>query len=173
MLEIDLRERNGYWIHMAGRRMERALSAELAPEGITFRQMQVLGCLAVEGELSQTDLADRMNIEPPTLVRVLDCMAREGLIERCADPNDRRKNLIRPTAKAVPIWERIIVCADRVEERAARGLSDQDLEQLRTLLQRVLSNLEGSDPVPIRLFGKGTKPQVDETTLVEAKPDDS
>lgn len=155
MLEIDLRERNGYWIHMAGRRMERALSAELAPEGITFRQMQVLGCLAIEGELSQTDMADRMNIEPPTLVRVLDLMARDGLIERCSDPNDRRKNLIRPLPKAVPIWERIIKSADRVETRAARGLSNEQLGQLRSLLQHVLANLEESDPFPIRLFGKG------------------
>ncbi|MEZ6073592.1 MAG: hypothetical protein R3C10_25775 [Pirellulales bacterium] len=44
---------------------------ELTPHGITFRQMQVMAWLMLEGELSQNELASRMIIEPPTLVGVL------------------------------------------------------------------------------------------------------
>jgi len=42
---------------LASQAYQHALSDELTPYGITFRQCQVLGWLAVEGELSQVDLA--------------------------------------------------------------------------------------------------------------------
>jgi MarR family transcriptional regulator for hemolysin len=71
---------------------------------VTFRQAQVLGCLALEGSLSQTGLADRMRIEPPTLVGILDRMERDGWIRRDADKTDRRRKLIQPTPAAKPAW---------------------------------------------------------------------
>ena len=81
-------------------RFERAMNDELAPRGITFRQAQVLWLLAHEGSLSQTDLAERMRIEPPTLVGILDRMEREGWIRREGDATDRRRKFVAPLAKA-------------------------------------------------------------------------
>jgi MarR family transcriptional regulator for hemolysin len=71
MLEYDFENSVGFWICTASNAFQRAFNEELAPQGVTFRQAQVLGCLALEGSLSQTDLADRMRIEPPTLVGIL------------------------------------------------------------------------------------------------------
>src|SRR5215475_9525250 len=74
VLEHDFKENLGYWVGMASRAFERALNEELAPHGITLRQCQVLGWLALEKELTLSQLADRLRIEPPTLVRILDRM---------------------------------------------------------------------------------------------------
>ena len=81
----------------------RAVSLEVAPHGITYRQSLVLAWLAVEGELSQAELAAMMMVEPPTLVGILDRMERDGWITRNGCPADRRKKLIRPTAAAEPV----------------------------------------------------------------------
>src|SRR5262245_3031112 len=122
---------------LATQAYHRAVSEELAPHGITYRQSMVLGWLAMEGELSQTELASKMMVEPPTLVGILDRMERDGWIERHNCPTDRRKNLIRPSRAAEPVWERIVECAVRVRRRATEGLSDEELATIKELLGRV------------------------------------
>lgn len=143
-LQYDFENSIGYWIILTGHALERALNHELAPQGITHRQWQVLAWLALDSELCQTDLAERMRIEPPTLVRVLDRMEQAGWIERRDDPTDRRKKLIAPTAKAIPIWTRAADCARQVRARASQGMAEDEMTQLRDALQRIQQNLKAS-----------------------------
>jgi MarR family transcriptional regulator for hemolysin len=144
-LKFDFQQSIGYWLTMTTQAYHRAVSDELMPHGITYRQSMVLGWLALEGELSQKELADKMMVEPPTLVGILDRMERDGWISRHNCPSDRRKNLIRANKAAEPVWEKIVACAMRVRERAAQGLSDDQLATLRKLLCRINENLKSGD----------------------------
>jgi MarR family transcriptional regulator for hemolysin len=126
---------------LAAKDYERALNAALVPTGITWRQAQVLGWLAYEEELTQTDLAERLAIEAPTLVGILDRMERDGWICRHDCPTDRRKKIIRPTPQAEPVWEKILSCAQGVRTTAATGLSEAERLTLIELLRRVRRNL--------------------------------
>src|SRR5689334_17956178 len=140
MLEYDFENSVGYWICQSSNVFQRAFNEELAPQGVTFRQAQVLGCLALEGRLSQTDLADRMRIEPPTLVGILDRMERDGWIRRGGDKTDRRRKLVEVLPAARPVWTKIVAVAKRVRGRATRGMSATQLTQLKKLLTIVQSN---------------------------------
>nr|WP_286177962.1 MarR family transcriptional regulator [Rhodopirellula sp. JC639] len=140
-MDYDFDESIGYWLTITTQRYHRAFNDELVPYGITFRQSQVLGWLALEGDLSQSELAGKMMIEPPTLVRILDRMQRDGLITRRPCPEDRRRKLIRATAKSKPVWGKIIQCAKRIRARATDGLTDRQQATLKTLLGRVHENL--------------------------------
>src|SRR5688500_9929943 len=102
---------------MTARAFERAMNERLSPQGITYRQCQVLGWLALAGRLSQSELAERMNIEPPTLVGLLDRMEMQGWISREACPDDRRRKFIVPQPDALPIWAKIIECAQDVRSQ--------------------------------------------------------
>ena len=141
MLQHDFHQSIGYWLTITTQGYHRAVSEELLPHGITYRQSMVLGWLALEGELSQTELANKMMVEPPTLVGILDRMERDGWISRHNCPSDRRKNLIRANPAAEPVWEQIVECATRVRARAVEGLSERQLETLKELLRRVGQNL--------------------------------
>ena len=88
--------------------------------------------------------AERMGIEPPTLVGILDRMERDGWIRRDGDKADRRRKLIQPTAAAKPAWAKVVNVAKRVRERAGRGLSAVELAQLKRLLEVVQANLQQS-----------------------------
>ena len=145
MLEYDFAQSIGYWLTMTTQAYHRAVSDELLPHGITYRQSMVLGWLALEGELSQTELAAKMMVEPPTLVGILDRMERDGWISRHNCPSDRRKNIIRANPAAEPVWEKIVECAMRVRERASQGLSERQLLTLKKLLRRVAQNLKTLD----------------------------
>jgi MarR family transcriptional regulator for hemolysin len=142
VLEQDFEQSVGYWGHMLSRASERALNEELAPHGITLRQCQVLGCLALENEQTQTQIADRLRVEPPTLVRILDRMERDGWIERHATPRDRRKKIIRATRKVKPVWDRILTCIRTVRARATHGIDPADLEAARHVLMKMHENLQ-------------------------------
>jgi MarR family transcriptional regulator, transcriptional regulator for hemolysin len=142
MLEYDFENSPGFWICQASQAFQRAFNEELAPQGITFRQCQVLGCLALEGPLPQNDLAERMGIEPPTLVGILDRMERDGWISRNADLSDRRRKLIHVMPAARPVWSKIVSTANRVRSRATAGLTKQQLSELKRLLGVVQANLQ-------------------------------
>jgi MarR family transcriptional regulator for hemolysin len=145
VLHHDFEHSIGYWLTLTTQAYHRAIVEELAPHGITYRQSTVLGWLALEGELSQTELAAKMMVEPPTLVGILDRMERDGWITRHNCPGDRRKNLIRANPAAEPIWEKILECGARVRAQATAGLSERQLETLKRLLRRVQHNLKVRD----------------------------
>jgi len=142
MLQYDFQSSIGYWICMTSRTYERAMQQQLVPAGITHRQCQVLFWLALDGPLSQVELAEKMSIEPPTLVRVLDRMERDGLLVREACDRDRRVKIVRVLPKAKPVWKRIVQCAERVRRQASRNLTHQQRETLHDLLQIVQANLQ-------------------------------
>lgn len=141
MSEYDFEASLGYWLTLTTQSYHRALAEKLSPSGITYRQMQVVGWLKVHGELSPGELARKMMIEPPTLVRILDRMTAAGWLERREDPIDGRRRIVRLTPQVAPVWELIAECARELRQMAAAGLTPGEVQQLNALLQRVHANL--------------------------------
>ncbi len=146
MLRHDFETSIGHWLVLTAKDYERAANAAIVPSGITWRQAQVLGWLAFEEQLTQADLAERMSIEAPTLVGILDRMERDGWICRHDCLTDRRKKIIRATPQAEPVWETVLSCVQGVRAVATRGFTDQERTTLIDMLARVRRNLmEGAD----------------------------
>jgi MarR family transcriptional regulator for hemolysin len=157
MRKTDLQSNLGHSICMAAHAFERAISDELVPTGITFRQCQVLAWLVMEDNaLSQVELADRMNIEPPTLVSVLDRMERDGLVSRQSCPEDRRKKRVNVLPKAASAWNEIVACAERVRREASTGLNSDEVALLQSLLGRIYDNLAKKGSSRQTLASRGT-----------------
>lgn len=142
----DFESSIGYWITMSSHSYQQTLNDELAPFGITFRQFQVLAWLAYDGELSQSELARRMMIEPPTLVGILDRMQREGWLERTHCSADRRRKRLALKAAAEPVWLKVVSCLTRVREQATHGMSEEEVSTLKRLLGKVQDNLAERSP---------------------------
>ncbi|QDV38620.1 MarR family winged helix-turn-helix transcriptional regulator [Tautonia plasticadhaerens] len=150
MFRYDFEQSLIYRVCTASQAMEKALNEELAPLGITHRQWQVLGWLALEGGLSQAELAERMRVEPPTLAGIVERMERDGWLERAPCPEDRRKKRLTPTDRVGPVWEAIASAARRVRARAAEGFSEAELNWLLDALERIRSNVSSppNHPAP-------------------------
>lgn len=144
MIEYNFEKSISFWVGMTSHLFETALNNELADTGITLRQVQVLASLALHGELSQTELAGTLRIEPSTMVRILDRMERDNWIERDDAPNDRRKKIIRPTERVTDRWATIIKRGEAMEQRAIAGLNEKQLLELKNTLTVIRKNL-GSD----------------------------
>jgi MarR family transcriptional regulator for hemolysin len=141
LLKYDFEESVFYWLILAQQAYMRAFNSRLAPHGITYRQMQVLAWITIDGSMTQADLAARMFIEPPSLVGVLDRMERSGWIARKACPEDRRKKWIVVQPAAEEIWSKIVVIGRELRAQATEGLSAAEIATLRNLLARVRENV--------------------------------
>ena len=141
MRDYDFESSTGYWICSTSHLYQRRLDKELAPLGITFRQFQVLAWLVYVGPLSQGELAERMMIEPPTLVRILDRMQTQGWIVRTASTIDRRRKRLQVGPNAKPVWNQVVDCLNRVRGEATAGMSTEEVCTLQKLLHRVQNNL--------------------------------
>jgi MarR family transcriptional regulator for hemolysin len=141
VLQYDFQESITYWVCMTARALEKALNEELAPQGITMQQARVLGWLSLDGALTQSQLAERLQVEPSTLTGILDRMERAGWIQRETDPADRRKKIVRPAMRVQPVWARITTCGRRVRARATADVKPEDLATCRKVLARLQENL--------------------------------
>jgi len=146
MPQCDFENSVGCWVFATMHGLTRAMNEELAGLGITYRQWEVLAWISIAGELSQCDLAEKMSIEAPTLVGVLDRMERGGWIQRVPDELDRRKKSIRPTERVGSLWTEMAACAHRVTERAVEGLSAEQVDNLRETLAAIRRNLSATAP---------------------------
>lgn len=117
--------------------------------GLTLPQCRTLMRLAENEGVSQVKLAELTDLEPMTLVRILDRMEAEGWLERRSDPRDRRVRCLYLTSKGKPLLDVIrrlmdLTCAD-----AFSGISKEKSEIVTEVLDRVRSNLAAVVPAPL------------------------
>ena len=113
---------------------------------LTLAQCKVLCYLQRNEGISQVRLAYLTDTDPMTLVRILDRMEVDRLIERRPDPVDRRARRLFLRASAVPVLREIWRVSDRARAETMSGLSTKDRAQLVNLMQRVHSNLDALIP---------------------------
>lgn len=114
---------------------------EDAGVGLTSGEARTLAFTAKFEGLRQAALAERMSVEPMTLVGFLDRLEARGLVERVADPCDRRAKTVHLTPAAAGLVARFRDIARSTREMATRDLSDAEVEQLRAVLLRLRANL--------------------------------
>ena len=122
--------------------MERELVR--AGHDLTFSQFVTIKKLA-GGIASVTDLARAAELNPGAMTRLLDRLENKGLIERVADPGDRRALHIHLTDAGTAIWRDIDQCGQRVHDRAFGDMPQAERDELLRLLERVRDNLTPED----------------------------
>jgi MarR family transcriptional regulator for hemolysin len=125
------------------RRWRNLMNEELRAVGQSQARWGTLYWIAVFGDtVNQTELADRIGVEQPTLGRVLRDLEAEGLIERASGSADRRAKVIRLTAAAKPVMKQINRIADSVRARLLRGIDPKDLTVCMAVFAQILANID-------------------------------
>jgi DNA-binding MarR family transcriptional regulator len=108
--------------------------------GLTLPQCKALVYLSRSEGISQVELASAAELEPMTLVRILDRMELDGWLERRADPADRRARRLYLKPKSKPLLETIDQISSETRDEAFAGFSRPEAESLLAGLERVRSN---------------------------------
>jgi DNA-binding MarR family transcriptional regulator len=131
----------GFLIADTARLMRRAFDERVRTHGMTRAQWRVLGLLLRFGGSTQVTLAEMMDVEPITAARMIDRLQEAGLVERRADPSDRRAWRIHLTAKGESKLEELRPTAFSLYEDAVSGLNQAQQAELETMLNIIRSNL--------------------------------
>jgi DNA-binding MarR family transcriptional regulator len=134
----------GFLVADISRLMRRAFQARLEGGPVTFAQARALVYLARGQGLRQVDLADQLEVQPITLARLVDQLAEAGLVERRADPADRRAYRLHLTGAAAPVLAQVRAIAGEVRDEALAGLTQRESAQLVAALGKVRGALAGS-----------------------------
>jgi DNA-binding MarR family transcriptional regulator len=137
----DLERSFGFLLYDAARLLRRDFDRRARRIGLTRAQWSVLANLVRREGINQAGLADIMEIQPITLVRLLDRLEEAGWIERRPDPEDRRARVLRLTEKARPIIEQMRALAAETREQALQGFSPEERERMIDSLAQVRANL--------------------------------
>lgn len=112
--------------------------------GISRAQWGVLVRLDRSEGLKQTELAEMLDLQPISLTRLLDRLAENGLIERRADPNDRRANRLYLTPAARPLLTELADLGHDMMDAVLEGLDDEASARLLRDLGTMKDNLRAA-----------------------------
>jgi len=109
--------------------------------GMTRAQWAVLARLEHHEGLKQSELAEMLDIQPITLTRLVDRLCANGMIERRADPSDRRAKRLHLTPLARPLMDRLADLGQDMMGTVLEGFDNETIEQMTVDLGRAKENL--------------------------------
>jgi MarR family transcriptional regulator for hemolysin len=132
------------------RKLRAFFDAAVREEGLTLARARALFAIARRGPLTQKDLAEELEIETPTLVRVLDGMEKQDLILRSEDATDRRAKRIDMTPTGREAFKRVHSLASELRGQIAEDISAEDIETALSVVRRLTRNMQQLDAAKVR-----------------------
>jgi DNA-binding MarR family transcriptional regulator len=130
-VDIPLSERAAH-LRMAIVRTARRLRQEAAVEttGLTPTSVAALATIERHGPLTPSEIAEIERVKRPTITRTLECLQREGLIDRARDPEDGRSALVSINSAGRARLRRLRGRKNAYLARRMRDLTDEEVETL-------------------------------------------
>jgi DNA-binding MarR family transcriptional regulator len=137
----------GHRVHAVARLIRRRFERSVRHAGLPITRLQasLMIRIARNPGISQAAAANDLDIEPIALVRMLDRLAEEGLVERRAHPTDRRVRTLWLTPLAWPVIDRVLEINLAVREEACAGMSPAARDALMDALDHMKNNLAAAE----------------------------
>jgi|SRR5579862_2354592 len=141
-MPFNIDEHTGILIKKAARLFEQAANRDLDKLGVTYVQTIFLVRLWDRDGQSQIELTRSAGLKQPTVVRILDCMEKSGLITRIRHKEDRRVFQFFLTDKAKKACRKLEDHANAMHEIATKQLPQKDIDKFNKVLSQIICNLE-------------------------------
>jgi MarR family transcriptional regulator for hemolysin len=132
----------GYKVYRTSRAFQKAFDLELRHKvGMTLSQWRVINVLVSFNGITQKEIADKLELEAPSLIPMIDKLQSLELVERRSDPKDRRINRIYLTKKAESLYESMHECGLSIIKSATKGINQDQLNLVIKYLDMIIHNL--------------------------------
>ena len=122
-------------------RSDRLASQFLQELGLSTSQFRVLRWLfKQEGNPRQHDVEQALSLSNPTVTGILHNLEKHGWVKRFPHPEDKRSKQLVLTDKATRQQQALYQISQDVEEELTRDLSQEEFQQLRQLIQKILKS---------------------------------
>lgn len=137
----EIKESVGYALAQLCKAHRYSVDTALRAHNLRVGQEMILLELWGNEGLTQSQLVERLCVEPPTVTKMLQRMEGEGLIERRPDPEDARVSRVFLGLQGRAIEAEVAAAWGSVERRLTAGLSGEERLLLRRLLLHARQNL--------------------------------
>lgn len=110
---------------------------------MTLPRARVFFTLNKKDGINQRELAERLELETPTLVRILDAMEGQGFVQRRVAGSDRRAKEIYITETGKVVAGEIDDIAVKVRAQVIAGIPENDLKTTLEVIRAMQANLQG------------------------------
>lgn len=142
MKTFDYENSVGFVVYATSKVIQKAYDVELRNKaGITITQAKIIFALYAQSGSTLRELADKIGVESPTLVPVIDKMEEDGYVKRKPDSKDRRIKRIFTTPKADRLWDSMMDCASQVRKVSTTSLSEQEVQSAIRTIRKISKNL--------------------------------
>ncbi|KAA1177896.1 MarR family transcriptional regulator [Rhizobium tropici] len=124
------------------RKLRAAFDALVRERGMTLSRARVFRKLSRRDGINQRELADELELETPTLVRILDAMEAQNFVERRAAQSDRRAKQIFMTEAGKLVAAEVEALATGVRADILEGISDEDVGMALKVIRAMTANLQ-------------------------------
>lgn len=131
----------GFLIHEIAHLLGKVYDKRTSMFGLTRAQWFALAHLRRQPGLSQSELAALLDIEDPTVARLLDRMERGGWVTRRRDQTDRRKRRVHVTDKFDEMLRKMETVVEGTRRELLGGLSEEEREDFLKNLHLMKSNV--------------------------------
>lgn len=131
----------GYRLADNSRQLRRLFDGRVRCLGLTGPQARLLLSLERNPDQNQVFYADRLEIEPITLTRIVDRLEEAGWVERQSDPADRRARILHLTDKSRSIVTRLRGIVEALSEEMLDGFGPSERRLIAEMLERIATNL--------------------------------
>ena len=114
-------------LSITSRKLRTLFDARVRAKGLTLARARTLIHLAKKDGMTQTELAEILEVEGPTLVRLLDGLEKQGLTERRPVDGDRRAKQIALTEAGRKLAADVTLLGDELREEVLTTVSEADL----------------------------------------------
>ncbi len=128
-------------LHDVARLVRTRIDQRARCHGMTRAQWIILARLGRQPGMSQNELATICEVEPITIARLVDRLEARQMVERRADPNDRRIRRLHLLPAAEPILAEILQYRAALDDEITEGLDDSAREVLIDALLHIKANL--------------------------------
>lgn len=138
----------GFVLSQVSKAVARAFDDTMTEAGGSLSTWLVLRSLMPGGHQPQSDLAQAVGVQGPTLTHHLNGLEAQGLITRTRDTADRRAHQVALTPEGRTRFLKLRQTAERFDARLRGDLTGQEVDLLRDLLQRLRTNVADETPRP-------------------------
>jgi MarR family transcriptional regulator, organic hydroperoxide resistance regulator len=132
----------GLLLERAGRVVGERLDRAFGRDGVTADHWRVL-CVLADGEgHTMGEIAEQLQMNPPTLTKLADRMVGKSLVQRAADPEDSRRVLVYATDAGLALLAELQGKVDRHHAALQALLGDRNARQLERLLTTLIEEAE-------------------------------
>jgi len=153
-MSLDLKRQLVAQLVESSRLLRNYIDHRAKSRGTTRAQWIVLFRLRQQEGLSQVDLADVLELQPISLVRLLDRLVEHGLLERRHDPRDRRANRLFLTASGRQLVDDLDGLRDSIASDVLRDIPDNAIQTSLQALRDIKERIKGLAEAPGSIAAK-------------------